>query len=408
MMKKIILIICVTFLPIAGRAQINLVQNPSFEQYSTCPDFVDEAKYCSHWVSLDTVWSPPDWVHSIFGVPEYCNTCASSFHASVPINGRFGHHPKTGNGLMEIQMFCNQGDTFSNARDYLQQHLQHTLASGHLYSVVFYTTLAQGGNFAINKIGAYFDNGAIDTTHHPGWVQSQYTPQIIDTNIVNDTLNWVKITDTFTATGTEEFITIGNFSGLANTDTLVLKPFSAAATVAAWYLIDDVSVIDCSNIPNAGRDTLITIGDSIFIGTHELLLPYTWYVAGNTTPIDSGGGFWAHPTTATTYVLEQNLCGIKKWDTVKVWVAPLSVGSQQWAVGSLRVYPNPVTDEITIEHAANCEVAFYDVTGRKVASFVSMTNKEVLDISTLPSGVYLVQVTDESTGARAVKTMLKE
>ena len=376
---------------------------------------IDEAKYCTHWSGLDTIWSPPDWAHAPWGVPEFSHVCSTYPNTSVPNGVWYYHYAKTGNGMMSVQMFYDEtylGSPTEQFRDYLQGHLTQTLIAGRVYLVTFYVSSEGRSYYSVNHIGAYLDDGTIDTTHNPGWVQTQVTPQIAENTIINDTVaadsnTWVKIQDTFTATGTEKFITIGQFKDRAHTNFFALMDTTGGG-FNSLYLVDDVSVIDCSNIPNAGNDTLITLGDSVFIGSHELLLPYTWYEVGITTPIDSGGGFWAHPTAATTYVLEQNLCGIKKWDTVKVWVAPLSVGSQQWAVGSLRVYPNPVTDEITIEHAANCEVAFYDVTGRKVTSFVSMTNKEVLDISKLPIGVYLVQVTDESTGARAVKTLLKE
>ena len=416
MMKKIIIFICASFLSLTGRAQVNLVLNPSFEEQTVCPDLYDEAKY-AYWTGLDTVWSPPDWAHAVFGVPDYCHVCTSFLGVAVPGDhtGYFYHYPRTGNGMMQVNMFYDETVVTGGPqqfRDYLQGRLSKTLINGNTYIVTFYVSSENASYYSVNHIGAYLDNGTIDTTHNPGWTQTQYTPQIVENAIINDTAasdstTWIKIEGTFTANGTEKFITIGQFTDQAHTNFFAIKD-TTGGQLYSLYLVDDVSVFDCGSAPFAGHDTLISLGDSVFIGSHELLLPYTWYEVGITTPIDSGGGFWAHPTTATTYVLEQNLCGIKKWDTVKVWVAPLSVGSQQLVVGSLMVYPNPVTDEITIEHAANCKVAFYDVTGRKVASFVSMTNKEVLDISTLPSGVYLVQVTDESTGARAVKTLLKE
>ncbi len=55
-MKYLVSIItCICFLHFASEAQINLVLNPSFERYSNCPDNDDEAKYCPHWMSLDSL-----------------------------------------------------------------------------------------------------------------------------------------------------------------------------------------------------------------------------------------------------------------------------------------------------------------------------------------------------------------
>jgi hypothetical protein len=277
--------------------------------------------------------------------------------------------------------------------------------------VAYYTSTEQAAMYAINHIDAYLDDGTIDTTHTPGAMQTQYTPQIIDTAIINDTLNWVRIQGTFTAIGNERLITIGDYFDNAHTHYIAVHDTTGRTSAGgfwAYYLIDDVSVIDCSNTPFAGNDTLITLGDSVFIGSHELLLPYKWYVLGSATPIDSSGGFWAHPTATTSYVLEQNLCGIKKWDTVKVWVAPVGTSILQYAVSNLQIYPNPATNEIIIEHAANCEVVFYDVTGRAILISAITADKQTLDISALAQGVYLAQVTDASTGARTVRTLLKE
>jgi OmpA-OmpF porin, OOP family len=57
-------------------------------------------------------------------------------------------------------------------------------------------------------------------------------------------MNWVAVSGTFVANGTETFLTIGNFKSDANTDTL-RTPFSSS-TIGGWsqLLIDDVSVIE--------------------------------------------------------------------------------------------------------------------------------------------------------------------
>ena len=411
-MKKYIVILICAILPKNANAQINLVLNPQFEQYSVCPDNADEAKYCYNWMSLDSAWNPPDWSHDPNGVPEYCNVCATNIHSDVPINDRFRHYAHSGNGLMQIQMF-NMGDsTFPQARDYLQGHLSHVLIAGHTYKVCFYTILGQYSYYCINNIGAYFDNGTIDTTHNPGFVQTQYTPQILDTNIISDTLNWVKIEDTFTANGIEKLITIGNFTDTAHTNTII-APLSMYATApASWYQVDDVSVIDCANEPFAGNDTVIHPGDSAWLGPHEELLPYTWYKLSSTTPIDSGGGTMVHPTVTTSYVLKQVLCGITKMDTVKVWVwpdTPTAIASPDPSNRGeqLRFYPNPATGALTIEGAKNCEVVFYDVVGQRVASYLAMTSKEMINIEKLANGVYFVEVVDKGTGEKVVLRLLR-
>ena len=410
-MKTVLMtIICACFLHFAGQAQINLVLNPDFEQYTHCPDNIDEAKYCNHWRSLDSGWTPPDWAHVSGGIPEYCHSCSADYSATVPINAKFRHYPRSGNGMMEVQMYYIE-DTFFNSHDYLQGTLSNTLAIGHKYSVLFYTSSIQYNYYSVNRMGAYLDDGTIDTTHHPGWTQTQYIPQIVDTNIIDDTLNWIRVDGTFTANGTEKYITIGNFSDTAHIHKILAPLYAYTALAASWYLIDDVSVIDCSNIPYAGHDTvLMHPGDSAFIGPHESLLPYTWYKLGVASPIDSGGGIWVHPTVTTTYILEQKLCGRTTYDTVKVRVWPDTTTAIETIrqFDNLTIYPNPTAQSLTIEHAARCRVVFYDLVGREVMGFDMGKDKVVVDISSLLSGVYFVCVVDGVTGEKIVKRVLKE
>ena len=413
-MKNIILFICTLLLPNVARAQINLVLNPSFEEYSACPDMVDEAKYAIHWMSLDSAWSPPDWAHVPYGVPEYCNTCSTDIDVSVPINSRFTHSPRSGNGMMQLGIFYDETDSGLQTRDYLQGHILHPLLTGHSYAVSFFATLEQGSFYAINHICAYLDDGTIDTTSTPGKIQNQYSPQIVDTEIINDTLNWVKIQGNLVANGSEKLITIGDFFDLNHTHFIAVHDTTLRVLEGgfwAYYLIDDVSVIDCDNIPFAGNDTLIHPGDSAWLGPHEQLLPYTWYVLGSSTPIDSGGGFWVHPTVTTTYVLRQDLCGQAKFDTVKVRVWPDTVNltpALSKGKGGVVTYPNPSSGVLIVEHAAHTMVSVFDVVGREVFRASIRTDKETLDISPLDRGVYVVRITDAATGVQVVREVVKE
>ena len=407
-MKKLGFFILVLCLAHAGKAQVNLVINPQFEIYDTCPPSIDGVTYCLNWNSLDSSWRSYDYIHDLDGVPEYVNKCSPG--AGVTLGSTIYQRYHSDSGMMQVQMFTTNPTT-DYFRDYLQGHLLHPLVAGHNYHVGFYTLREYISGDAVSHIGAYMDNGTIDSTHHPCSVQSQFTPQIVDTNIISDSANWTKIEGTFTAIGNEHLITIGQFTDSAHTHFYPVTSIISTGNYYSWYFVDDVSVIDCDNIPHAGNDTVIHPSDSAFIGTHEPLLPYKWYKLGSSAVIDSSGGMWVKPTVTTSYILEQKLCGITKMDTIKIWVwpdTPTSVGSQQLVVGSLMVYPNPVTNEVTVEGAKGCEVAFYDVTGRAVLMSSIATDKQALDISALVNGVYLIQVTDESTGARAIKTMLKE
>ena len=409
-LRKLILFVICAF-PIVGSAQINLVVNPSFEQYSHCPDRVDQVKYANYWNGIDTSWSPGDTSTPPLCLPEYCNSCRPGYaDVTIPLSTRYNHYPRTGNGMMEMIMYYKDSyDTLSVfRRDYLQGNLRQNLIGGHLYSCFFYVSLAQVSAYACDNIGAYLDDGSIDTASICSMPQTRYHPQVYDTAIITDTLNWVKIEGTFTATGREKNITIGNFFDGPHTDTIFTYYWGWGVLFHGIYLVDDVGVIDCSNMPSAGADTLVHPGDSAHIGPYENLLPYTWYVLGSSTPIDSGGGVWVRPTVTTTYVLKQVLCGVTKYDTVTVFVVPVGINSTIRQFGDVTIFPNPASQNLTIQNADGCDVVFYDVTGRVALRSPVVSDRAVINIEQLPKGIYILQAVDNATGERITRKLIKE
>ena len=83
--------------------------------------------------------------------------------------------------------------------------------------------------------------------------------------IIKDTQNWVRVSGIFKAQGGEQFLTLGNFKDNLNTSYVTIQP---TGYQGAGYYVDDVAVyaLDsyCINA-DAGRDTSITQGDSIYI-----------------------------------------------------------------------------------------------------------------------------------------------
>ena len=315
-------------------------------------------------------------------------------------------------------------------RYYLQGRLSQTLTAGQAYCVSFYVVNTHYSGNGCNHIGAYFDDGSIDTTTECGYVHTQYTPQVYTDSIITDTTNWTKIEGSFVANGTEKFITIGNFFDNAHTSLLPSNAHGAA--LHAYYLIDDVSVTATSAVANAGPDKVIPPGgDSVLIGTGTGYLPCYWYANG--VLIDSNvAGIKVKPLTTTHYVIELNICG-HSYDTVVVYVWKAGVNDPA-PVTALQLYPNPTTGNLTIEGAAGCSVDVYDMVGRvqncngmyscrgsagltmtglpltglTVTGINTMTcNKETIDISKLQKGIYIVEVVYED-GERVRRRVVKE
>ena len=419
---RIFIAIILLFNCAKSMAQLNLVLNPSFEQYTICPGEWDEISYAYSWMSLDSSWRPPDWAHDPQGVPEYCSVCAgTNSHCGVPADGLFYRFPRTGNGMAQVQMFSDEayGDTFS--RDYLQGHLMSTLIAEQSYCVTFYITSEQGSTYSNNHIGAYLDDGTIDTTHNYGLAQKQYTPQVRENVIIHDTLHWIKIQGSFIAHGNERLITIGNFSDkahtacYANTDPSVIYGDTSGLILVgtgdfSWYLVDDISVIKSDAVAKAGPDKVIrTItSDSVTIGdTLDTYLPCYWYVNG--VVIDSNkGSLRVHPDSTTKYVMALDVCGHITYDTVVVWFGNVGISNLQTELEDVLIYPNPTSDILSIEHAGGCHLAISDMVGRQISYIANLTNKEVLNINYLSKGIYTLQVIDNITGNRIARKIVKE
>lgn len=83
-------------------------------------------------------------------------------------------------------------------------------------------------------------------------------------------------------------------------------------------------------------------------------------------------------------------------------VSNLSTEEISKVSNSLKVFPNPVQDNLTISFDENItSVAIYNMVGQQVLSKAINAKKTTLDVSGLSSGVYLVQV----TSGKEVKTL---
>ncbi len=254
-----------------------------------------------------------------------------------------------------------------------------------------------------------------------GLPHSQYTPQIEELEMIGDTLGWTKVQGSFTANGTEKYITIGNFASRLNTDTICWRGTgSPTGHTGSYYEVDDVSVIASNTPAYAGLDTTINWGDSTYIGidSNGDGMPCLWYLLGDTarsTAIDSGGRIRVHPLLTTTYVVVMDLCGTITSDTVVVTVRPMGLENGGRGTGDqyVHVWPNPATNVVHIEGAEGCEVAVYDMVGQLCKAYCNGSSRLSQDTMTfntaqLPKGVYCVVVTDPVSGERLVKRVVKE
>ena len=425
-MKNKILLIIFIGLTITSYAQINLVKNPGLESYWRCPNVWNEIKFANYWTSLgDTISASIDSLGGLFCTPEYCNTCAGSNpYCGVPTDGLYYYHyPHSGNGMAQVMMFCDTtfnladstlfgGDVYYQ-RDYLQGRLYMKLQKDKAYCVSFYVVLEHFSAYAINHIGAYFDDGTIDTTNWCGLVQTTHTPQVYENEIITDTLNWTKVQGSFISNGTENFITIGNFFDSAHTDKIREYFYWAIGgmnDLNTFYLVDDMSVIAMDAHADAGPDKWVSPGsDSVWVGDTTGYLPCYWYANG--VLIDSNiAGLKVLPTVNTSYTMVLDVCGNITSDTAVVFVAPVGIAIDfHGGLMDVILYPNPAKSILNLEGAEMCQVTILDMYSKEVLELKPDPNtKKLINISGLQSGVYNIVVNDPITGYKIVKKFIKE
>ena len=388
---KIISIILLGFFLSDNVYSQNLVVNPSFENYSNCPNNMNELIFCDS-------WNNP----TLAGSPDYYNICSVSNLVDVPTQNFGTFHsfqqPKTGSAYIGITTF---GTTFPNVREYIQSSLMLPFVANECYFVNFYINSVDWSGLANNNIGAFFSINEIYNNNGAPSFLLNYASQIkkIKNPIMFDTSNWVNVAGVYKAIGGEQFITIGNFDEDEQTNSLIFNS-SALNLTESYYFIDDVSVIAVSDLPNsmlafAGNDTIVAPGDSIFIGQEIANLNCTWRKLDGTFLADSTSGIWVQPSEETTYVVEQNLCGTITYDTVVVSVGYVGLNplAEALEASSVKIFPNPNNGKFYLKSLNKNDIKIFDLQGRlvKFSMLEIDSNTKEIEIDAV-NGMYNVQI----------------
>ena len=83
--------------------------------------------------------------------------------------------------------------------------------------------------------------------------------------------------------------------------------------------------------------------------------------------------------------------------------ATLTATAVHAGLSSILVYPNPTADRIYIKTEKTFNAELFDLTGRKI----QQTNQKQLDMSSLSSGAYILNVTTENNKIQSFKILKK-
>ncbi len=236
-MKKSIIILFIALISKLGVTQNqNLVPNPSFEIYSSCPDAHCQIERAIPWFKGCRFGS------------GYYNSCANSGvapYVGVPYNNSCNYLPaKSGNAYAGI---FAELDQYYNTRVYLEVKLTEPLQANTSYYAGFWICMEDCLYLSMDMVGMYF---SVDSVWCP---QNQIppvnlinaVPQVNNTpgNVLTDTANWTLISGYFKANGGEQYLVIGNFYPWNQTTWYWTQ---MQGFPRAYYYIDDVFVYEDS------------------------------------------------------------------------------------------------------------------------------------------------------------------
>ena len=236
-------------------AQTNLVRNPHLDEMHQCIGCLGCYNLdVSHWYN-----------YSQTSTSDYFNTCNNGW-GGCDIPNNFGYQmPRSGDGYMHAQIVRRNGPqgylfwyntSFEHSRENFFGEFTSPLQAGSYY-VEIYTTLADL-YYRIMATNAFDMLLLQDTIYRPftGAPPHIDLQQVINLNpsgeIIRDTLNWVKLSTCFEATGGERFFAIGTFR-----DTLDIQydafDHPNEEFLSASYYFEDVRIFPCENCCSDGN-----------------------------------------------------------------------------------------------------------------------------------------------------------
>ncbi|MEI6311010.1 MAG: T9SS type A sorting domain-containing protein [Bacteroidota bacterium] len=251
-LKKLILLLC--FYPLSIFSQ--LIPNPGFETYTTCPNNIGQFDYVIDWRN------PSVCGEDGRATVDYYNSCFTTglFNVDVPTHacGTLPDH-STGNayaGIVTVDYLPSPGGVLTHEwSEYIQCHLTSPLILGRNYRLRFFIAYNSAAELTTD-IGYIVSTTPINqicaqaiTRPIPGDLNQSFNTSSI---IPADNL-WHEVTFDFVATSCNmEYLTIGKFpvtpdAGIMNLTTPTCFSLVGDSRFKQSYAyIDDVSLVDIS------------------------------------------------------------------------------------------------------------------------------------------------------------------
>jgi hypothetical protein len=314
------LVIFISFCPQLVRGQ-NLLSNADFSEIEgLVPNLNCANRMLGFYHETSPSWAK-DWYSPSDTVPYpglnfnngwLCHECQDPW---TPINNEMGKpgyfpYPKPHAGIAYAQITIKSVGFWW--RGFITQKLQNPLIADTNYCVEYYVRPFVWTAILGRGVGVLFSQ---DSLSYYTYYQN-VTPAIEPTQTVSDTTKWQRVTGSFIATGTENFINFGNFYTDAGSN-FVPSGFSYPANYNARtesYLIDEPLLCKCSDTlytATLPKDTLLCPNEQLLLKPllngfklEDTTTTYLWSTGSTDSSIvvTQPGTYWVQTTINSRFV----------------------------------------------------------------------------------------------------------
>ena len=210
----------------------NLVPNGSFEDYISCPQYLDGMEFVEHWYK-SIIYPGLDYYHN--PSPDYFHECALHPNLGVPQN--VAGYMYAFDGVAYSGIIALSAN--SSFREFLGVEMISSLIQGQTYYCSMRVSKADEWNgnagIAINGLGIVLSDQEIYSSTIDALSESAV---VYFAEIVDESSEWVLLYGEYVAEDEYQYLHIGNFLGEGENQVLS----ASESMVYAYYYIDDVRV----------------------------------------------------------------------------------------------------------------------------------------------------------------------
>lgn len=215
-------------------------------------------------------------------------------------------------------------------REYIQVSLTEALVAGENYCVEMYVSVADSVKYASNNLGFHFRQVEKSSEEQDGGISSgglqlKLHPHLLISEVIQDSLEWVRVGGIFTPNEAFDVLIIGNFFNNEETDTVLRRNDQVNFYYqTAYYFIDDVLVEKYRPLSlTVSGNTFVCEGDSTAITAGGGLADIVWTTLEDTTTVVAKGEMLRiAPAATTAYRVKGRSCNAFVKDTIVIEVSP--------------------------------------------------------------------------------------